>query len=124
MLGESDEFRHLRHAVEKAAGDRARDQERLPPVRRENGRHAAGRGPGGDVGASWPARLRVPRDRTRDSVRERGEASIRRAGLPSLQDISFQAPELSRTPTVPTAVALRADKGRHLLRRSTLFRGT
>ena len=24
MLGESDEFRHLRHAVEKAAGDRER----------------------------------------------------------------------------------------------------
>ena len=24
MLGESEEFRHLRHAVEKAAGDRER----------------------------------------------------------------------------------------------------
>jgi len=43
MLGESDEFRHLRHAVEKVAGDRERHPQRLPPLRREPARRTGRR---------------------------------------------------------------------------------
>jgi hypothetical protein len=47
MLGESEEYRRLRHAVEKAAGDRERAiKKHLPPVRREDARRATRCDPG------------------------------------------------------------------------------
>jgi len=53
MLGESDEFRRLRHAVrEGRRRSRARHPERLPPIRREPPRRTARRDPGGDAGAA------------------------------------------------------------------------
>ena len=54
MVGESDEFRRLRRAIEKALRrSRQSHPQRLPPLRREDDLRAAGRDPGGDVGASW-----------------------------------------------------------------------
>jgi hypothetical protein len=53
MLGESDEFKRLRHAVEKAAGDRERAIRNVcPPVHREPIRRAARRDPDGHTGAA------------------------------------------------------------------------
>ncbi len=39
----------------------------LPPIHGKSIRRAAQRDPGGDAGASWPARLRVPPDRKHNS---------------------------------------------------------
>ena len=56
MLGESDEFRRLRHAVEKAAGDRERALRNVCHLYREPIRRAARRDPDGAAGTARPNR--------------------------------------------------------------------
>jgi hypothetical protein len=57
ILDDSDEFRKLHRAIEKAHGDRDQAIRTSAAFTGEDPRRAARRGPGGDVGAA--RRLRV-----------------------------------------------------------------